>query len=118
MKLPPWVNKKDMYFSIGDVPSANGFNEVMIYCSELEVAFPARGDGSTECKLFSTIEGTMAQNHQKTEAQIFFRYLNQSSIVPLTGTCSEQHMKEDLSIQNFELSSDELKKVSSLLIQR
>ena len=61
---------------------------------------------------------TIAQNHQKTEAQIFFRYLNQSRIVPLTGTCSEQHMKEDLSIQNFELSSDELKKVSSLLIQR
>jgi diketogulonate reductase-like aldo/keto reductase len=61
---------------------------------------------------------TMAQNHQKTEAQIFFRYLNQSSIVPLTGTCSEQHMKEDLSIQDFELSSDELKKVKSLLIQR
>jgi diketogulonate reductase-like aldo/keto reductase len=61
---------------------------------------------------------TMAQNHQKTEAQIFFRYLNQSSIVPLTGTCSEQHMKEDLSIQDFELSSDELKKVKNLLIQR
>jgi diketogulonate reductase-like aldo/keto reductase len=61
---------------------------------------------------------TMALNHQKTEAQIFFRYLNQTSIIPLTGTCSEQHMKEDLSIQDFELSSDELKKVSSLLIQK
>jgi diketogulonate reductase-like aldo/keto reductase len=61
---------------------------------------------------------TMAQKHQKTAAQIFFRYLNQSSIVPLTGTCSEQHMKEDLSIQDFKLSSEELKNVRSLLIQR
>jgi len=52
---------------------------------------------------------------KKTEAQIFFRYLSQTSIVPLTGTCSEQHMKEDLSIFDFELSPDDLSKVSRLL---
>ena len=60
---------------------------------------------------------TIAQKYKKTEAQIFFRYLNQSCIVPLTGTCSEQHMREDLSVFDFELSSDELKKVRHLLIQ-
>jgi len=62
----------------------------------------------------STIR-TIAQKYGKTEAQIFFRYLNQSGIVPLTGTCSEKHMKEDLSIFDFELSSDDLKSVSLLL---
>ncbi|MBT8357817.1 MAG: aldo/keto reductase [Deltaproteobacteria bacterium] len=65
--------------------------------------------------LFSKPILTMAQKYGKTEAQIFFRYLNQSGIVPLTGTSSEQHMREDLSIFDFELSSDELKKVSFLL---
>jgi diketogulonate reductase-like aldo/keto reductase len=60
---------------------------------------------------------TLAQKHQKTEAQIFFRYLNQAGIVFLTGTCSEQHMREDLSILDFELSSDDFKRVSTLLIQ-
>jgi len=58
---------------------------------------------------------TISQKYKKTEAQIFFRYLNQSCIVPLTGTCSEQHMREDLNVFDFELSSDELKKVKSLL---
>ena len=58
---------------------------------------------------------TIARKYNKTEAQIFFRYLNQSGIVPLTGTCSEQHMKEDLSIFDFELSSDDLKNMNSLL---
>ncbi|HJP17050.1 MAG TPA: aldo/keto reductase [Nitrospinota bacterium] len=58
---------------------------------------------------------TIAKKYNKTEAQIFFRYLSQSGIVPLTGTCSEQHMREDLSIFDFELSSDELKNVSRLL---
>lgn len=60
---------------------------------------------------------TIAQKYNKTEAQIFFRYINQTGIVALTGTCSEQHMREDLSILDFELSSDDLKKVSRLLNQ-
>jgi len=58
---------------------------------------------------------TVAHKYNKTEAQIFFRYLTQSGIVPLTGTTSEQHMKEDLGIFDFELSSEELKQVGRLL---
>jgi len=60
---------------------------------------------------------TVAQKYKKTEAQIFFRYLSQSGIVPLTGTSSEQHMEEDLGIFDFELSSEDLKNVSLLLNQ-
>ncbi|MBW1607215.1 MAG: aldo/keto reductase, partial [Deltaproteobacteria bacterium] len=65
--------------------------------------------------LSSNTVRTIAQKYKKTEAQIFFRYLSQSSIVPLTGTSSEQHMREDLSIFNFELSSEDLKNVGLLL---
>ena len=65
--------------------------------------------------LSSNTVQTIAQKYNKTEAQVFFRYLNQSGIVPLTGTCSEQHMKEDFSISDFELSSDDLKNVTCLL---
>ncbi len=59
---------------------------------------------------------SIARKYKKTEAQIFFRCLNQSCIVPLTGTCSEKHMREDLSVFDFELSSDDLSKVRSLLV--
>jgi diketogulonate reductase-like aldo/keto reductase len=57
----------------------------------------------------------MAQNYQRTEAQLFFRYIIQSGMVPLTGTCSEQHMREDLAIFDFELSPEDLNAVSHLL---
>ena len=67
--------------------------------------------------LASNAVRTIAQKHKKTEAQIFFRYLSHSGIVPLTGTTSEQHMKEDLSIFEFELSSEDLKNMSLLLNQ-
>ncbi len=65
--------------------------------------------------LASNTVRTIAQKHKKTEAQIFFRYLSHSGIVPLTGTSSEIHMKEDLSIFDFELSSEDLKDISVLL---
>jgi diketogulonate reductase-like aldo/keto reductase len=67
--------------------------------------------------LASNTVRTLAQKYKKTEAQIFFRYLSQSGIVPLTGTSSDQHMREDLSIFDFELSSEELKNLSLLLNQ-
>jgi diketogulonate reductase-like aldo/keto reductase len=57
----------------------------------------------------------LAQKYEKTEAQLFFRFLTQTGIVPLTGTTSEQHMKEDLSIFDFELSSEDMSEISLLL---
>ncbi len=65
--------------------------------------------------LASNTVRTIAQKYKKTEAQIFFRYLSHSGIVPLTGTSSEKHMNEDLGIFNFELSSSDLKHVDILL---
>lgn len=60
----------------------------------------------------------IARQHDKTGAQIFFRYLSQSGIVPLTGTCSEQHMREDLQIFGFELSAGDIDQIGGLLLQR
>ena len=57
----------------------------------------------------------LAQQYNRTEAQIFFRYLTQMGIVPLTGTCTEQHMVEDLAIFDFEFSAAELAQMSQLL---
>ncbi len=58
---------------------------------------------------------TMAGKYGKTEAQLFFRYLNQLNVVPLTGTCSVQHMQQDLNIFDFVLTDEELELVSYLL---
>lgn len=65
--------------------------------------------------LASTTVRSIAENRHKTEAQIFFRYLTQVGIIPLTGTCSEHHMSEDLSIFDFELSPDDLERITSTL---
>lgn len=56
-----------------------------------------------------------AARYARTPAQILYRYLTQSDIVPLTGTTSAAHMREDLEIFQFELSADERAAISALL---
>ena len=53
--------------------------------------------------------------YQRTPAQIFFRYLTQQGIMPLTGTQSESHMSDDLAIFEFELTEVEAKRIGRLL---
>lgn len=55
-----------------------------------------------------------ALKYQKTPAQIFFRVLIDIGILPLTGTCSDKHMKEDLEIFHFNLPKSVLQEIASL----
>jgi len=57
----------------------------------------------------------LAASYGRTPAQIFFRYTTQRDIVPLTGTRSEVHMREDLAIVDFELTDGELGSVDAIL---
>jgi diketogulonate reductase-like aldo/keto reductase len=66
-------------------------------------------------KLETEVIQAIAKTHKRTGPQVFFRFLHQLGIVPLTGTCSEQHMSEDLSILDFELSDAEMEMINLLL---
>lgn len=64
--------------------------------------------------LMSELVQKTAQTHQKTPPQIFFRVLINLGIVPLTGTCSDKHMKEDLEVFNFDLPISVTEEIASL----
>lgn len=86
------------------------------WCSENGVIFQSFWSLTANPDILSS--GTIARlagHYHKTPAQIFFRYLTQSGIVPLTGTGNEQHMREDLAIFEFTLLAEELHEVSALL---
>lgn len=55
-----------------------------------------------------------AQTHKKTPAQIIFRVLIDNGIVPLTGTCSDNHMQEDLEVLQFSLPNTTVQEITSL----
>ncbi len=56
----------------------------------------------------------LASSYRRTPAQILFRYLTQVGVVPLTGTRSGAHMREDLAIFEFELTEPERDAVTVL----
>jgi len=64
--------------------------------------------------LAQTAVTSLASKHRRTPAQILFRYLTQIEVVPLTGTRSETHMREDLDVFEFELSELERKALDAL----
>jgi diketogulonate reductase-like aldo/keto reductase len=65
--------------------------------------------------LASATVQSIAKVYARTPAQVLFRYLNQNAVVPLTGTQSEAHMREDLAMLEFELGADDCDAISALL---
>ncbi|MCI0654557.1 MAG: aldo/keto reductase [Methylococcaceae bacterium] len=57
----------------------------------------------------------LASRTGRSPAQVFFRFLTQIGIIPLTGTTSEDHMRQDLAIFDFELSDKDRDAVGRLL---
>src|SRR5690606_17931000 len=53
--------------------------------------------------LADPVVAEIASRLDRTPAQVLFRYLTQQGVVPLTGTTSIEHMREDLAIFEFEL---------------
>ena len=56
----------------------------------------------------------LAQRHQKTAAQVIFRFAQQVGMLPLTGTTDDSHMTEDLGSSMFQLAEDEVRLIEGL----
>ena len=49
-------------------------------------------------------------------AQVIFRFAMQIGMLPLTGTTSQQHMKEDLQAEQFTLSAEEIHRIETIAL--
>jgi len=49
-------------------------------------------------------------------AQIIFRFAMQIGMLPLTGTTSQQHMKDDLQAEEFALSTEEIQRIETIAL--
>jgi diketogulonate reductase-like aldo/keto reductase len=90
--------------------------ELRAFCRERHIVYQSFWTLTANPRVLA--HGTMvslAGTHGRTPAQILFRYLTQSGAVPLTGTRSEIHMREDLSIFDFELAAAECAALDRIL---
>ena len=59
---------------------------------------------------------TIAQRLGAGPAQVIFRFAMQIGMLPLTGTTSQQHMKEDLQAEQLALSSEEIERIETIVL--
>jgi diketogulonate reductase-like aldo/keto reductase len=59
---------------------------------------------------------TIARRLGASPAQIIFRFAMQIGMLPLTGTTSPQHMKEDLQAEQFTLSTEEIRRIETIAV--
>jgi diketogulonate reductase-like aldo/keto reductase len=90
--------------------------ELRAFCGQQSIVYQSFWTLTANPHLLrSRVVQELARSYQRTEAQIFFRFLTQIGIVPLTGTTSDQHMQEDLAIFEFEIAEDALPRLEALL---
>jgi diketogulonate reductase-like aldo/keto reductase len=90
--------------------------DIRAYCDQQQIIYQSFWTLSANPQLLAdkTVT-TPAAAYKRSPAQILFRYLTQIGVVPLTGTKSETHMREDLGIFDFELSDEELSAIDERL---
>lgn len=66
-------------------------------------------------KIFSEpVLNDIASSHHKTAGQIALKYLVQNGIIVIPKTAKEERMKENISLFDFELTAEEMKRISTL----
>jgi diketogulonate reductase-like aldo/keto reductase len=58
----------------------------------------------------------IAQRVGAGPAQVIFRFAMQIGMLPLTGTTSQQHMKEDLAAERFSLTAEEIQRIEMIAL--
>jgi diketogulonate reductase-like aldo/keto reductase len=59
---------------------------------------------------------SIARRLGATPAQVIFRFAMQIGMLPLTGTTSETHMKEDLQAETLQLSGEEVQRIETIAL--
>jgi len=90
--------------------------DIRNFCTENAIIYQSFWTLSANPKILSAASVIrLAESHQRTPAQIFFRFLSQIGIIPLTGTSSIEHMRDDLAIFDFALNEAECADIQVLI---
>jgi len=89
--------------------------DIRNYCKQKKIIYQSFWTLSANPDLLAHATMTaLASAYKRTAAQILFRYLTQIGVVPLSGTQSEAHMRDDLAIFDFELTKEEQQAIEKL----
>ena len=76
--------------------------------------FPLGGRGNTQTLFNNETIVSIAEAHGKTSAQIILRWHLQAGNIAIPGSSNEDHIQENYEIFDFELSEEEMQRMSDL----
>jgi diketogulonate reductase-like aldo/keto reductase len=86
--------------------------DVRAFCAQHEIAYQGFSLLTANAReLASPAVSRAAQRTGRTAAQVVFRFALQVGMIPLTGTSSPAHMREDLASLEFELEPEEMRAI-------
>ena len=89
--------------------------DVRAFCMERKIAYQGFSllTANPEVLHHRLVTGIAARS-RVTSAQVVFRFAQAVGMLPLTGTSSAEHMKQDLASRDLALSADEVRAIESL----
>jgi diketogulonate reductase-like aldo/keto reductase len=89
--------------------------EVRAFCAERTIVYQGFSLLTANPDVVShPLLGRIAARVKATRPQVIFRFAQAVGMLPLTGTASAEHMKQDLASRDLELSADEVRAIESL----
>lgn len=80
----------------------------------VEAWYPLGGRGYTAALLGNEIISKIATVHGKSSAQVILRWDLQRGVVVIPGSSNPDHIKENISIFDFELTDEEMAQIAAL----
>ena len=109
-KVPPTFVQNRCYASSGWDRTVRGF------CATHQIIYQGFSLLTANRELQTHPEiGRIASRHQCTPSQTVFKFALQAGMMPLTGTSSREHMREDLAVASVELTPDEIEVIERCL---
>ncbi len=122
-----YIKEIDDFIKKVDIKPVLVQNEVHPYYQDLDVVphiqslgiaveawYPLGGRGHQKELLSDPVLTEIARNHGKSVAQVILRWDLQRGVVVIPGSSNPAHMKENISIFDFDLSNDEMASIEAL----
>ena len=84
------------------------------YGTVIEAWFPLGGRGNTQVFLNDETVVDIAEDHGKSSAQIILRWHLQAGHIAIPGSNNPDHIKENVELFDFELTDEEMSRLSAL----
>lgn len=93
-------------------------SEVIDYMHSLGIAmegwYPLGGRGHTQELLNDETIASIAKKHGRSAAQVILRWNLQKGVIVIPGSSNPEHIRENISLFDFELSEKEMEQISEL----